>query len=94
MVKAVSPGFYYFEPCEPEDVAYRLDFNPQEGADKECYLQMDADYGREYIQQLNDFSYFRKRAADAKAAELAIFFHCGIGFYRLRKKYTGEKTEI
>lgn len=37
---------------------YRLDFNPDK--DNDSYIQMYKDYGWEYIQDLNDFSYFRK----------------------------------
>ena len=59
------PGFYHFEPCEPEDVVYRIDFNPQPADKKRDYIRMFEDYGWEYLQDLNEFSYFRKSAMEA-----------------------------
>ncbi|MCQ4638534.1 DUF2812 domain-containing protein [Anaerovorax odorimutans] len=73
LTRVGMPFFYYFEECEPEDVVYRLDFNPQEASEKEGYLQLYADYGWEYLQELNGFSYFRKKAANAEESELEIF---------------------
>jgi len=63
--KVKSPGFYYFSECEPEDVIYKLDFNPQKEKE-EAYLQMYADYGWEYIQEMNGYNYFKKSAAAAE----------------------------
>ena len=63
-VQVKLPGVYYFEPCTPEDMVYRLDFNPQKVADRESYRKMYEDYGWTYLQDLNEFSYFRKPAAD------------------------------
>lgn len=54
------PGFYHFTEAEPEDVVYRLDFNPDSNEDKDAYTQLFADYGWEYLQDMNDYSYFRK----------------------------------
>ncbi len=72
--KVEFPGFYYFRECEPEDVIYKLDFNPQKKDERDGYLQMYADYGWEYIQDMNDYSYFRKSAAAAEAdGEAEIF---------------------
>ena len=73
LLKVTLPGFYTFEKCEPEDVVYRLDFNPQNPGDKQSYLQMYADYGWEYVQDLNDYSYFRKKAEQVEENELEIF---------------------
>ena len=58
------PGIYHFEKCEPEDVVYRIDFNPQPADKKREYLCMFEDYGWEYLQDLNEFSYFRKPAVE------------------------------
>lgn len=63
-VKVKLPGLYYFEDCAPEDVVYRLDFNPQNAVDRESYRKMYEDYGWTYLQDLNEFSYFRKPAAE------------------------------
>ena len=74
-LKKVSlPGFYYFEQCEPEDVIYKLDFNPQSKSERQAYLQMYQDYGWEYLQDMNDYSYFRKKASTAEhEKDLEIF---------------------
>ncbi len=69
------PGFYHFEKCEPEDVIYRIDFRPQEKIDKEVYTRLFEDYGWEYLQDINDFSYFRKPAADVQNANDAEIFN-------------------
>ncbi|MDO4485051.1 MAG: DUF2812 domain-containing protein [Bacillota bacterium] len=62
LVKTTMLGTYYFEKCRPEDVVYKLDFNPQKSEERERYLKMFEDYGWEYIQELNEYSYFRKPA--------------------------------
>lgn len=64
------PGIYHFEQCEPEDIVYRIDFNPQTADKKRDYIHMFEDYGWEYMQDLNEFSYFRK---SAKEADTEIF---------------------
>ena len=71
-VKVTLPGIYYFEKSEPEDVVYKLDFNPN--AEKQDFIQMYKDYGWEYLQDLNDYSYFRKKVTEAESEkELEIF---------------------
>ncbi len=67
------PGIYHFEACEPEDVVYRIDFNPQTADKKREYIRMFEDYGWEYLQDLNEFSYFRKPADAENEAENEIF---------------------
>lgn len=71
-VKSMS-FLYYFEKCVPEDVVYRLDFNPQQKQDRERYYKMYEDYGWEHIQDMNDYSYFRKPAAGLQEADMEIF---------------------
>lgn len=61
------PGFYHFEKCEPEDVVYRIDFNPQPSHKKENYTKLYEDYGWEYLQDMNEYSYFRKSASETEA---------------------------
>lgn len=65
--KVGFPGVYHFRECEPEDVIYKLDFNPQNKDELDGYLQMYADYGWEYIQEMNGYNYFKKSAAAAEA---------------------------
>ena len=64
---------YVFEKTEPEDVVYRLDFQSDRSQDKAEYLQMFKDYGWEYIQDINDFSYFRMPAKGVSEEETEIF---------------------
>ena len=56
-------GLYHFEKCEPEDVIYQLDYNPEGLEHKEEYVQMFRDCGWEYLQDYVGYSYFRKAAA-------------------------------
>lgn len=54
------PGLYRFEACEPEEVVYQLDYNPEGIAHKEEYVQMFRDCGWEYLMDFVGYSYFRK----------------------------------
>lgn len=56
-------GFYHFEKCEPEDVVYQLDYNPEGAAHKTEYVQLFQDCGWEYLQDFWGYSYFRKATA-------------------------------
>ena len=73
LVHVALPGRYTFVECTPEDYVYRLDFNPQNAKEKASYIQMFEDYGWEYIQDMNEYSYFRKKASETKEEENAIF---------------------
>ena len=53
-------GMYHFEECEPADVIYQLDYNPEGLKHKEEYVQMFEDCGWEYMQDYVGYSYFRK----------------------------------
>lgn len=53
-------GCYHFEKCEPQDVVYQLDYNPDGIAHKAEYVQMFRDCGWEYLQDYFGYSYFRK----------------------------------
>ena len=67
--KATLLGIYHFEKCEPEDVVYQLDYNPDGIAHKEQYVQMFKDCGWEYIQDYFGYSYFRKPASEMAGDE-------------------------
>lgn len=67
--KATLLGIYHFEKCEPEDVVYQLDYNPDGIAHKEQYVQMFRDCGWEYIQDYFGYSYFRKPASEMAGDE-------------------------
>ena len=64
--------YYHFERCEPEDVIYQLDYNPEGIAHKAEYVQMFNDCGWEYLQDYLGYSYFRK-AVSENGAEEEIF---------------------
>ena len=67
-------GFFYtFERREPENVAYRLDYSGLREGDRGDYYAMLRDYGWEYLQDINGFSYFRKSADGVSPEDLEIF---------------------
>ena len=59
----IFPGIYTFEKCEPQDVVYQLDCNPDRLKDQEEYIQMFEDCGWEYLKNFAGYTYFRKPAA-------------------------------
>ena len=63
---------YKFESCDPEDVVYQLDYH-NEMEDRDAYLQMFADCGWEYIQDVMGYSYFRKSAKEMQSGDEEIF---------------------
>lgn len=63
------PGLYHFERCQPEEVAYQLDYNPEGTAHKDEYIQMFSDCGWEYLQDFVGYSYFRKPVSDMDGEE-------------------------
>jgi hypothetical protein len=63
-VKVSGLGMYHFEKCQPQSVAYRLDYNKEGLAHKEEYVKLYSDCGWEYIQDYAGYSYFRKPEAD------------------------------
>ena len=65
-------GGQKFEACEPENVVYKIGFNPIR-KDRESYIQMFEDYGWEPCGSLNDFYIFRKNADGVQPEELDIF---------------------
>lgn len=68
-VKLDFLGFYLFEKCDPEDVVYQLDFNPDGIAHKDEYVQMFRDCGWEYMQDYVGYSYFRKPVSEMNGSE-------------------------
>lgn len=63
--KMVTPCFYVFESCEPQDVIYRLDY--KNARQTEEYMQMAEDFGWEYFEQCFGWLYFRKPADTVEA---------------------------
>lgn len=64
---------YHFKKCEPKDVIYQLDYNPDSVTQKESYIQMFRDCGWEYLQNYVGYSYFRKAASEMNGTEEEIF---------------------
>lgn len=64
---------YHFVRCQPEDVVYQLDYNPEGLANKEEYVQLFADCGWEYLQDYAGYSYFRKAVAQMGGRDEKIF---------------------
>lgn len=56
-------GLYRFKRCQPRDVVYQLDYNPDSVNKKGEYIQLFGDCGWEYLQNYAGYSYFRKPAA-------------------------------
>lgn len=71
-VRVALPCFYIFEPCEPEDVVYRLDY--RNGETGEDYFRMAEDFGWEYVASCVGWLYFRKPAAELEAEGGEDFF--------------------
>lgn len=87
-------GFFYtFERCEPEKVAYRLDYSGLREGQRTDYYAMFRDYGWEYLQDINGFSYFRKPAEGAVPEDLEIFSD-GESHLRMIKKFMWAKLPI
>ena len=65
---------YTFEKCQPEQVAYQLDFYPMKKSERASYLQLFKDFGWEHITDFNGFSYFRKPYSQIESdAEFEIY---------------------
>ena len=69
LVRVDLIGRYLFEKCEPEDVVYQLDYNPEGDGHKAAYVQMFEDCGWEYLQDYVGYSYFRKPVSQMKEEE-------------------------
>lgn len=64
---------YTFEKCEPENVVYRLDFAKDKDNDMQYYIAMFGEYGWGYVQDVNGYSYFRKRTDELAVEDTEIF---------------------
>lgn len=62
-------GLYHFKKCEPKDVIYQLDYNPESITQKNEYIQMFHDCGWEYLQNYAGYSYFRKAVSEMNGEE-------------------------
>ncbi len=64
---------YHFKKCEPKDMIYQLDYNPDSIYQKYEYIQLFGDCGWEYLQNYAGYSYFRKAASETDTAGEEIF---------------------
>lgn len=72
-VSVNSICLYHFKKCEPKDVVYQLDYNPDSTTHKMEYVQMFCDCGWEYLQNFVGYSYFRKPVSEMGESEEEIF---------------------
>ena len=63
------PGIYIFEKCEPQEVIYQLDYNPDGIKNQGEYVQMFEDCGWEYLKEFAGYTYFRKPAEKMEKEE-------------------------
>lgn len=68
-VKVDFIGLYHFKKCDPKDVIYQLDYNPESVKQKKEYIQIFRDCGWEYLQNYVGYSYFRKAASEMDGEE-------------------------
>lgn len=69
LLKIIPPFFYKFEKCNPEEVVYQLDYNPEGRTHKEEYVQMFRDCGWEHVLDYVGYSYFRKPLSEMTQEE-------------------------
>ena len=86
-------SIYTFERCEPEQVVYRLDFSGIPLDQRDDYYAMFRDYGWEYLQDINGFSYFRKPADGAAPEDLELFSD-GASRIKMIKKFLVAKMPL
>lgn len=87
-------GCYRFRRCEPKDVVYQLDYNPDSLAKKNDYLQMFSDCGWEYLQNYMGYSYFRKAASEMDGTEEEIFCDDASRLDMMKRVFTGRMTPL
>lgn len=85
---------YHFKRCEPEDVIYQLDYNPDSLAKKEEYIQMFSDCGWEYLQNYVGYSYFRKSASKMDGTEEEIFCDDASRMDMMKRVFTGRMLPL
>ncbi|MBM6775297.1 DUF2812 domain-containing protein [Olsenella profusa] len=83
-------NLYRFRRCEPADVVYQLDYNPEGLAHADEYVQMFADLGWEHVLDYAGYSYFRKPVAQMCAADEEIFCDDASRLELLRRVFVGR----
>lgn len=85
---------YHFKRCEPKDVVYQLDYNPDSATKQGEYLQMFRDCGWEYLQNYVGYSYFRKAASEMDGTEEEIFCDDASRLDMLKRVFVGRMTPL
>ena len=85
---------YHFRRCEPNDVIYQLDYNPDSLTNKHEYLQMFRDCGWEYLQNYVGYSYFRKAVSDMDGTEEQIFCDDSSRLEMMKRVFTGRMIPL
>lgn len=85
---------YHFRRCEPKDVIYQLDYNPDSVANQSEYLQMFRDCGWEYLQNYVGYSYFRKPASEMNGTEEEIFCDDASRLDMLKRVFMGRMIPL
>jgi hypothetical protein len=76
------PGLYTFEHGEPEDMVYRLDFTPLSRQEFLGYVRFFEDTGWEYVGEMNNWQYFRKRPRPGEDPQIYTDAESKIAKYR------------
>ena len=86
-------GLYHFKKCQPKDVVYQLDYNPDSVSNKAEYVQMFSDCGWEYLQNFVGYSYFRKDASEVGDNE-EIFCDNESRLDMMKRVFTGRMIPL
>ena len=87
------PGIYRFVRCQPEDVIYQLDYNPDGIKHKDEYVQLFQDCGWEYLFEFAGYSYFCKPAEEAQGDE-SIFCDDESRLEMVRRVFYGRMLPV
>ncbi len=87
-------GLYHFQKCEPKDVVYQLDYNPDSISQKSEYIQMFSDCGWEYLQNYVGYSYFCKAASEMDGTEEEIFCDDASRLDMMKRVFAGRMIPL
>lgn len=85
---------YRFKRCEPKDVVYQLDYNPDSLTKKNEYVQMFRDCGWEYLQNYAGYSYFRKAVSEMDGSEEEIFCEDASRLDMMKRVFSGRMIPL
>jgi len=89
-----GPGLYHFQKCEPRDMVYQLDYNPDSISQESEYIQMFSDCGWEYLQNYAGYSYFRKAVSEMDGTEEEIFCDDVSRLDMMKRVFTGRMIPL